>query len=702
MTEKITNTRHIRKKLEAINKEQSGVKKSKNTTMAQQKYQGLRLNWRDIVILVWLLFFVGLYHVQAYAQKTIKLDDVNTGMMLSYDQSTDDYSPLKLVDSEYNVNISGIIAEVTIKQTFRNNSDEWIDQGMYAFPVANNAAVYDMQMRLGKRLIVAEIHEKKKAQQIYNQAKADGMTASLVKQYRPNLFTTDVANIMPKEHIEVRISYQQTLLYDAGHIDFRLPLAIKSRYMQGAFLAEPMPQGDLQETHLPVSSVTDELKRKIHINLEAGFELSELKSMHHDVEIVNSDVNKIITLADDRLYDQHDFVLRWYPHKKQRPQAAMFSEKINGEEYVLMMLLPPQQNPEKSIKQNREVIFIIDTSGSMHGQAINAAKDALLFGLTQMTEQDKFNIIEFNSYTQALFKKSVSATANHLEQAIDFIDGLSADGGTIMAPALSLAMQQPTSENLLKQIVFITDGSVGNEAQLFKQISQDIDEARLFTVAIGAAPNNYFMDKAAVLGRGSYTNIADLEFVDESMNELFVKITSPTLTNIMVEWGDNVEQNPKIIPDLYKDEPVIVTAKMQDFNFDPILSGFMNDKAWSSSFQFKRDGGSVGVAKLWARQYIEQLNDDLMLGADVDADRLQKNITDVALAFHLVSPFTSLVAVDKTPQMTEMLAAQVQSIEPAKVITQAAYPQTSLGWKLQMLIGVVLMFLASLVRPWQR
>ncbi len=693
MTEKITKPRHIRQKLEALNNKKLKANVKDTQLKIHQKYQGLRLNWRDAVILIWLLFFVSLYHVQAYAQNHIVLNDVNKGMMLSYDTTSDHYSPLTLVSSEYEVDISGIVADVTVKQTFQNNSQAWIDQGIYAFPIDNNAAVYDMQMQLGERLIVAEIHEKKQAQQIYDEAKAEGLTASLVKQYRPNLFTTDVANIMPKEEIEVHISYQQTLNYDAGHIDFRLPLAIKNRYV---------PQGDLQETAVPVSSVTDQMKRKIRINLEAGFELSELKSMHHDVAIVNSDVTKTISLADDGLYDQDDFVLRWYPQKKQQPQAAMFSEKINGEEYVLMMLLPPQQHLDQYEKQNREVVFIIDTSGSMHGKAINAAKDALLFGLTQMTELDKFNIIEFNSYTQALFKKSVSANDNHLEQAMAFIDGLSADGGTIMAPALSLAMQQPVSDALLKQVIFITDGSVGNEAQLFKQISQDIDHARLFTVAIGEAPNNYFMDKAAVLGRGSYTNIADLDFVDESMNELFVKIKSPTLTNIMVDWGGNVEQNPKIIPDLYKDEPVFVTARMKDFDSNAILSGFINDKAWSSSFQFNRDGGSPGIAKLWARQYIGQLNDDLMLGADVDGSLLQHEITQVALAFHLVSPFTSLVAVDKTPQMTEMLAAQAQSIEATKVITEAAYPQTALGWRLQMLVGLVLIFLASLVRKWQR
>ncbi len=697
MTEKITQTKHIRQQLEDLY-QQKYNKFSK--TKPVKKYRGLGLNWRDAVILIWALFFVGLYQVQARAQEYFDLDDIDTGMMLSYQESGNNYGALKLLSSQYDIDITGIVAQVNITQTFHNDSNQWVKEGMYAFPVAQNAAVYQMKLKIGQRVIEGEIHEKKQAQQIYDDAKAQGLAASIVKQYRPNLFTTDVANIMPNEKITVEITYQQTLVYDAGHIDFRLPLAIKSRYMQQRFLAGLDTLGsevpDLQVTDLHTSTVSDKQMRSINVQLEAGFELSELSSMYHDVEIKEAGVYQTIELVDEILYDANDFVLRWYPVQGKEPQAAMFSEKLNGKEYVLMMLLPPKST--KKITQKREVVFIIDTSGSMQGAAMNAAKDALLFGLTQIDSQDRFNVIEYNSYATQVFKHSQIANAENLDEAVDFIVALQSDGGTNMGPALALSMQDEINDDYLKQIIFITDGSVGNEAQLFKQIDQNIGQARLFTVAIGQAPNNYFMSKAALIGKGTYSNISNLGDVDYEMNELFVKLSSPALTDVAIEWGHDVEQNPRIIPDLYSDQPILVTARMPKFNPKIGLSGFADKSTWSQSFSLNNDGQSTGIAKLWARNQIADLTDDYMLGASSDENFLQEQITQIALQYHLVSEFTSLVAVDKTPDMSRLVKIQAQAMEQAEILAQANYPQGSLGWKWKMLIGLMLISMAFSIK----
>jgi Ca-activated chloride channel family protein len=618
-------------------------------------------------------------------------------MLLSYNKSGNNYAALKLVKSEYHVDITGIIAQVNIKQSFHNDGSEWIKEGMYAFPVAQNAAVYQMKLIIGKRVIEGEIHEKQQAQEIYDEAKSQGLSASLVKQYRPNLFTTDIANIMPNERIEVEISYQQSLTYDAGHIDFRLPLAIKNRYMQERFLPDSNAT-NLGDTDLLHSTVIDQQQRLINIKLEAGFELSELTSLNHDVTIQHSAIMQTISLNDRQLYDKHDFVLRWYPTLGAEPQAAMFSEKLAGEEYVLMMLLPSQTRHTNINKQARELVFIIDTSGSMHGDAINAAKDALLFGLTQLSENDLFNVVEFNSYSRELFKHSVIANSNNLSSAIDFIDALQADGGTNMAPALSFAMKDKVKAHYLKQIVFITDGSVGNEAQLFNQINQDIADARLFTVAIGAAPNNYFMSKAAHIGRGTYTNVDKLNEVDNSMSELFTKLSSPALTNVAISWDIGTTQSPALIPDLYQDQPIIVTAKMKHFNPDIVISGLVENKAWSNNFTFNQDGRSKGVARLWARNQIKDLTDDYMLGADIDALHLQQQITTLALKYHLVSEFTSLVAVDKTPDISRLVQLQATAMNQLETLAEVNFPQTDLGWKWRMLLGLLLIMIAFLSR----
>ncbi len=694
MPEKITTTKHIRQQLEDLHQQKynTAIKKKPNRKL----YQGLQLNWRTNTIIMLVLFYVGLYQVQAQAQDYFNLDDIDTGMMLSYHEQGNDYSALTLLSTQYDVDITGIVAQVKITQRFVNDSPNWVDEGMYAFPVAANAAVYQMKLIIGKREIEGEIHEKKQAQEIYNQAKSEGLAASIVKQYRPNLFTTDVANIMPNETVKVEITYQQTLTYDAGHIDFRLPLAIKSRYMQERFLADEgssdSQESNLQGTALPTTTVLVDKNRSIKINLEAGFELTDLISLNHNVLISQSNHKHIIALNDEILYDDKDFVLQWYPKQGNTPKAAMFSEKLNGQEYVLMMLLPPRSTQVNT--QKREVVFIIDTSGSMDGNAMNAAKDALLFGLTQLDYEDKFNVIEFNSNARELFDGVQEVNTENLDKAIDFIDLLKADGGTNMSPALSLAMEDEVSEGYLKQIIFVTDGSVGNEAQLFSQINKDINKARLFTVAIGAAPNNYFMNKAALIGRGTYTSIADLNQVDKHMNELFVKLSSPALTDVFVEWNSAVEQNPRVIPDLYSDQPVLITAKMKDFKSQVTLSVFSRNKSWSKAFKLNKDGRSKGIARLWARNQIEDLTDDLMLDSEIDRQALEQQITDIALQHHLVSEFTSLVAVDRNPELSRLVALQKRSEQNHEVLAQANFPQTALGWKLQLLIGLFLFLVA--------
>jgi len=650
-------------------------------------YKGLGLNWRDAVISMLILFYVGLYQAQAQTTPYFNLDDLDTAMMLSYNSKDNNYAALDLVKTDYSVNITGIIAEVKLTQSYVNNSSNWIDEGLFAFPVAENAAVYQMKLIIGNRIIEGEIHEKKQAQALYDQAKSQGLSASLLKQYRPNLFTTDVANIMPKERVKVEISYQQTLKYQAGHIDFRLPLAIKNRYMQERFLAsdESLADSNKQEADFPVSTVKSTNRRNIQVQLESGFELSELKSLYHDVSITSTDVYENIQLQDSQLYDSQDFVLRWSPAQGQEPVGALFSETVDGEEYALVMVLPPKNTTK--LTQNRELIFVIDTSGSMHGAALNAAKDALYFGLTQLNAKDTFNIIEFNSFAKTLFKKSLHASSENLDVAIDFIDSLEADGGTNILPALELALHDQSANGRLKQVVFMTDGSVGNEAQIFQKIRQQIKQSRLFTVAIGAAPNHYFMTKAANIGRGSYTSIGNLNDVDEEINQLFSQLSSPALTNIWVDWNANVEQNPRIIPDMYRDEAIIITAKLNKFEGRIALSGNVDKKNWFNEFRFQKDGLSNGIAKLWARNQIEDLTDDLMLGADIDAQLLQQKITTMALKYHLVSDFTSLVAVDKTPDISRLVALQARALNQTTT-QQVAFPQTALGWKMSLLWGL--------------
>lgn len=679
--------KHIRNELEKLNKYRKEKNNMINDKTHKKNYQGLKMAWKDTVIFSLLILFTGLYQVRAEPNQklqTIDFNDVNSGMLLSFDKNTGHYASLELLSSEYQANISGILATVTIRQTFLNPSSEWVKEGVYAYPVNHQAAVYDMKLIIGERIIEGEIHEKKEAEAIFLEAQQAGQTATMVKQYRPNLFTTDVTNIAPQETISVEITYQQTIRYNSGYFDFRIPMAIKARYL---------PENT--DEQLPNSSTTNSDKRLLTITLDAGFNLKELRSLNHNVEINQSGYKHDISLSDNELFDANDFVLRWSPEADDTPKAAYFSEYIDNTEYSLLMLLPPESN--EKLTQPRNITYIIDTSGSMNGTALNQAKDALLYAMENLNENTYFNIIDFDSTAKPLFSNSQAATVENINKALTFIDSLDSNGGTEMLGALELAMNTDnTIKNRLNQIIFITDGSVGNEADVFQMIANNIENRRLFTVAIGPAPNNYFMSKAALFGRGTYTHIAELNQVDEAMRELFQKISSPALTDIDVDWKNPIAQSPSLVPDLYLGEPVIITAKLATPQSNFSISGLTGGKStWDSQVSMKTDGQSNGIARLWARKQVEELTDSIML--DGETEELKEQIIELGLKHKLVTEYTSLVAVDKTPR------PEAQNITEQN--QQINYPKGSLGWLKKLIIGLFLLaigFYFSASKPFRK
>jgi len=658
-----------------------------------KKHHGLNLNWKDVVIFSLLMVFTTFYHVNAEAQnlnqpEAVDFDDISSGMMMQFNQQTGEYHSLELLQTEYDVDISGLLATVTLRQTFFNHQYDWIPEAVYAFPMTDKSAVYELKMIVGERVIEGEIHEKQQAQQIYDQAKADGLTATMVKQHRPNIFTSDIANIGPQESISVEITYQMTLKYQQDFYELRLPMAIKDRYVP-----------DSTQADLPVTtSVSDQNYRQIDIKLDAGFDLLNLSSLHHPVDIIRNFDQRVVILKDRQLYDPNDFVLRWYPVLDQTPKAAYFTEQRDGFNYSLLMVMPPNQIKKTSIKRN--MTYIMDTSGSMQGKAMQQAIDALLFSLSELDDNHYFNVIDFDSSATSLFRASQPATPHNISLALDFIDGFSANGGTNMSPALQMAMQRENIKpDYLNQIVFMTDGAVGNEATIFDQIAQDIGDARLFTVAIGPAPNSYFMSKAANFGRGTYTHIAELEHVNESMRRLFTQLSQPVLTDIAVNWSTtDVEQSPVVIADLYQDEPLVITARTPinktfnspSFVVSGLLGGQDSQKTWSQPIKFNNNHNTTGIARLWARNRVDELTDDLMLGGD--RALLKDDIIALGLKHHLITAFTAMVAVDRNPDASR--------IAKAKAAHQVTFPQGSLGWRWNLLMGLFLMSMAALLKKY--
>ena len=385
------------------------------------------------------------------------------------------------------------------------------------------------------------------------------------------------------------------------------------------------------------------------INLSPGFQLARLESPYHPIHTHNEGGAYTITLQEGSVPVDRDFELVWEPKSGQAPQAALFSEERNGETFSLIMILPPTTNIETRIGQPREVIFVIDTSGSMYGTSIDQAKAALSLALSRLSPHDRFNVIQFNNTTHTLFPQSEMASKKTIRQAIHYVDRLQADGGTEMLPALHQALFDRTERVGIRQIIFITDGQIGNEAALFQTIQQHLQQSRLFTIGIGSAPNSYFMRKAAEFGRGTFTYVGNTGEVKTKMDRLFRKLEHPALTDIQVEFSTptDLDMVPERIPDLYVGEPIMIAMKSTSFPDDVTINGHISHTPWETTLSLKSATQREGTAVYWARQKIDSLMNNQV--GNSEKDSLRQEIIDIALQHHLVSRYTSLVAVDVTP-----------------------------------------------------
>ncbi len=654
----------------------------------------------------------------------IRMDEVKRGSLLMKLASGGVSVDAPLLNTNVKMTISGMMARVVVMQRFKNPAAAWVE-GTYVFPLPEDAAVDRMRMRIGERVIEGEIQEKEQAKKTYEKAKRAGRKASLLSQERPNIFTTAVANIAPDETVQVEIEYQQTLHYDQGGFRLRFPLVVAPRYIPGiptgpseivAFQGSGWANNTDQVTDASriTPPVIDPIEGTINpvsiqIGLDAGMPLEKLESRYHKIA-VKQDEKGIhqIHLQDSAVPADQDFELYWVPRAEAVPHAALFTEKWDNSDYALLMVMPPVSQQATDNPVPREVIYVIDTSGSMHGDSIIQAREALKLALQRLAPNDRFNVIQFNHQTDALFPQAVEASAKNIKWATKYVNGLLADGGTEMLPALQLALRQHAEKGVLRQVVFLTDGSVGNEEALFKLIHEQLGESRLFTIGIGSVPNSFFMTRAAEFGRGTFTYIGKVEEVGEKMAALFAKLETPLLTDITIQWpeGKSVEMWPPRIPDLYAGEPIVLAVKMQQPATQLDITGQVAGNEWKQQIMLKGGAQESGVHLLWARRKIAALMNEKARGQD--EMQVRSDVLAVALRHKLVSQYTSLVAVDKTPSRPiheELKSKAMPTNLPKgwhaeKVFGQL--PQTATAAELNILMGLFLLAMAGLFKWWPR
>jgi len=639
------------------------------------------------------LSFEPVWSAQLEPAAFVKPSDARSGSLLL--KTEEGYADASRIGIDVDLTVSGPTVRARITQIFRNPTQNWVE-AVYVYPLPAGGAVDTLKMMVGDRVIVGDIRERQQAKAIYEQARQTGQKAALTEQERPNIFTNSVANIGPGETVLVQIEYQETVQQSGNEFSLRVPMVVGPRYNPapvvqsvdfqpdgggwGASKSDPVPDRDrISSTVLDPATNAPVNPTSITVHLQAGFPLGEVTSHHHAIKTENSDAGtSIIRLAEGPVPADRDFELTWKPAAEKAPSVGLFREHVGDGDYLLAFVTPPSVEQAEQKPLPRELVFVIDNSGSMGGISIIQAKASLIYALGRLQPTDRFNVIRFDHTMDVLFPTSVPADREHLGRATSFVGALQANGGTEMVPAMRAALSDNLGDaNYVRQVVFLTDGAIGNEQQLFETISALRGRSRIFMVGIGSAPNTYLMTRAAELGRGTFTHIGSVEQVEERMRGLFSRLENPAVTNLTARFSEaSADITPAAIPDLYRDEPLLLAAKLDKLAGSVEIKGRIGDRPWVVTLPLANAAEGKGLSKLWARRKIADA-EVARTTRQESAENADKKILALALEHQLVTRLTSLVAVDKTPSRPEG--------EPLKVSELPI--NLPAGWDLSKLFG---------------
>ena len=605
--------------------------------------------------------------------------------------------PALELSTEVRTEITGLMARTLVRQRFRNPTEGWVE-GRYQYPLPDGSAVEALRIELGERRIEGEIRARADARTRFEQARHAGRSAGLVEQHRPGLFTTDVTNIGPGETVVVEIEFGHRVDYRHGRFSLRLPMTVLPRYPNGADPVGARPGG-----HLPASPRYAEQPPHplaLTIDLRAGPELATLDSLHHDVDLEpRDDGGWTVELAEGRPVLDRDFELEWTLMERDRLTGALYLEEFEQRTHALLMLVPPADFGP--IQRRREQILVIDASGSMQGTAIEQARTALSASLDRLQPGDRFNIIAFNSAATPLFDRPEPVGPATRSAGRRFIERLDADGGTEMDAALRLALADPPADGRLRQIVFATDGAISREQNVLDRVRRDLGDSRLFTIGIGHGVNAPFLRALAREGRGTHIRVNDPQRLARDVSELMEQLERPALERPALDWPVPDEAWPVLLPDLYAGEALMVVTRL-DAPIDALHGEFVRlraervDRPVEHTWSLDAFDVADGVAREWARRSVQGVLD--FARDDQDAEGLRAHALQIALDYQVLTPLTSLVAVDRTPRRSAHAALQsAESGYHRPHGRTLALPQTATSATRSIVAGAVALGLALLL-----
>ena len=576
--------------------------------------------------------------------------------------------PLKHTDVQ--VSITGFIARVTLTQEFANPLEEPIE-AVYTFPMSEKAAVDSMVMTIGDRVVKGVIKEREEARRIYEAARDAGKAASLLDQERPNIFTQSVANILPGDDVRITISYVEYLKYEDGEYEFSFPMVVGPRYIPGA------PTGTAGTDQVPDAGritppVTPEGTRAGHdiavtVQLDAGVPLQDIRSELHEVEMQrDGEAKAAVQLKNQREIPNRDFVLKYKVAGAKIEDAVLTHHGEKGGFFTLILQPPARVKPEQITP--KELIFVIDRSGSMSGFPIEKAKKCMRMCIEQMNANDTFNLVSFSGGLGFCFPETVPNTPENRRKALEYLANLEGRGGTEMMKAILAALEGQDDPERLRVVCFMTDGFIGNDMAILDAIQKNAGTARVFSFGIGNGVNRFLLEGMGRVGRGACEIVTLESDGDAAAQRFHERVHSPLLTDIRVDFGGldakDVYPDPAAMPDLFAARPLVLKGR-----YDTAGQGVVTLRGSTSTGPFERridvtlpdtEPAHEVLAPLWARARIASLMEQDWLGIQQGSpDRDTKGaITQLGLEFSLVTQFTSFVAVEE------------------KVITEGGRPKT--------------------------
>jgi Ca-activated chloride channel family protein len=610
----------------------------------------------QIFCLVLLALAIACTATQAQTQE----DKTLAPYFLVQGDPTIDHLPLK--DTRVQIDVAGVIADVKVVQTYRNEGIRPINAS-YVFPASTRAAVYAVRMRIGNEVIIAKVKERTQAKKEFEKAKEEGKSASLLEQDRPNVFSMKLANIMPQEQVEIELQYTELLIPTDGVYEVVFPTVVGPRYpskeaetaKNNAFVNTPY----LHEGENPPSTL------HISATIGAGLPLQEVSCPSHQIKAQFQNPNTAhLTLDDSNPFQgNRDFVLRYRLAGDQISSGLLLFQGPD-ENFFLYMAQPPARVENDDLPA-REYVFVVDVSGSMNGFPLETSKRLLTELIGQLKPTDLFNVVLFAGDSTVLSDTSLAANQENIDRAIKLLNEQRGNGGTELLPAIQRAMSLPRQEDISRNIVLVTDGYISGEQGVFDYIREHLDQSNVFAFGIGSSVNRYLIEGVARAGMGEPFIVTEEAEAASIANKFKQYIESPVLTNIKVraQGFDVYDVNPVHFPDLLAQRPLILFGKWRGPVAGTIeLTGKTGRGEFVSRLDVtgsQPDEGNRALRYLWARSRIAELSD---YGAENVGDEQTAAITSLGLKYNLLTQYTSFIAV------REIVS---NNLEPAKDVNQA-------------------------------